>query len=1157
MTDWGRPDGSSPAAGAPGPTRRPARTGRIGLLMAVLAVGLSVAGNGAAQTAGTVSFGRTDLANISTGTAFGVGDFNGDGKPDMAVANYNPATVTILLGDGTGGFTVAQQMPVGPGPISVAVVDLNGDGKVDLAVANYNGDSVSFLRGNGTGQFTNVGWLSVGSVPSSVTAGDFNGDGLVDLAVANLGANTVSVLLGDGAFGFTRTDLPVGNEPRMLTAVDLNLDGRTDLAVADYLAGAVSILLGDGAGHFTRSDVPSAPTPRSIGQGDINGDGIPDLITGNYDTATASVLIGDGTGGFTRTDVPVGTNPRSVAVADFNGDGKADIVVANHSTNTVSVLIGDGAGHFARTDVGVSNGPYALAVGDFNGDDRPDVVAANQDANSVSVLLDQTAAAARPPTCVLRRVIPGPPERDVMGALDLGSGIAGVQVTAATNAVVSVAPFGAGGAFSEVEVVVTRADPATAAQVTLAATDETGRVTTCSNTGPPTSPTSSTTTTTSPASSTTTTTSPASSTTTTTSPASSTTTTTSPSSSTTTTVPPSSTTTTLPTGSTVFSSSSTTTSTGAGTPTPFVSSFTPTALRQDFSGWVGSTFSVGAQDVQVTSLGRWVVAGNTATHTVKVVDAATGNDLASATVVTAGAPPGGFRYASLATPLTLRANASYYLVSLETAGGDTWYDYNTRLVTTAGAADTGVVYAMAGTPASWVKGGSPGNGFGPSNFLYTGGVATPSTSTSTTTGPASTTTTASVTTTTTAPPTTTSSTTTTTTPATSSTSSPATTTSTVPATGTPFVSSFTPTALRQDFTGWVGTTFSVGAQNLQVTSLGRWVVAGNTGSHTVKVVDAGTRADVASATVTLAGAAAGTFRYAALATPVTLRAGGTYYLVTQETAGGDAWYDYDTRQVTTAGAAAAGAVYGVGANPTSWASGGNPGNGYGPPNFLYTTGSSSSSTTTTTTTGSSTTTTTTTGPTSTTTTSTTITSTTTGPTTTSSTAVSSTAVSSTTTTTTVGVPTPFVTSFTPTNLRRDFSGWVGSTVTVGPRDLQVSSLGRWVVAGNIGTHTVKLVDAATGTDVASVTVSTAGAPAGTFRTTALAAPVTLRAGATYYLVSLETAGGDTWYDYDTHIVTSSGAADAGAVYALAGTPGNWVAGGSPGNGYGPATFIYQ
>jgi hypothetical protein len=133
---------------------------------------------------------------------------------------------------------------------------------------------------------------------------------------------------------------------------------------------------------------------------------------------------------------------------------------------------------------------------------------------------------------------------------------------------------------------------------------------------------------------------------------------------------------------------------------------------------VGSTFTVGATDIQISSLGRWVVAGNTGSHVVKVVDAATGNDLGSVTVNTAGAPAGSFRYASLASPVTLRANATYYLVTQETAGGDTWYDYDTRLVTNAVAADTGVVYSLATSPTSWVPGGSPGNGYGPLSFLY-------------------------------------------------------------------------------------------------------------------------------------------------------------------------------------------------------------------------------------------------------------------------------------------------------------------------------------------------------------------------------------------------------------------------------------------------------
>src|SRR4051794_10013340 len=162
------------------------------LLVAVVSAAFLavVATSGGAQTApGGVGFARTDIPGFTVGAAFGVGDFNNDGKPDMAVANYSPATVSILLGDGAGGFGAKQDVAVGPGPISVAVANLGGDANVDLAVANYNGNSVSFLQGDGSGRFTNVGYLDLPAIPSSVVSGDFNGDGFGDLATVNLGAD--------------------------------------------------------------------------------------------------------------------------------------------------------------------------------------------------------------------------------------------------------------------------------------------------------------------------------------------------------------------------------------------------------------------------------------------------------------------------------------------------------------------------------------------------------------------------------------------------------------------------------------------------------------------------------------------------------------------------------------------------------------------------------------------------------------------------------------------------------------------------------------------------------------------------------------------------------------------------------------------------------
>jgi immunoglobulin I-set domain protein len=578
-------------------------------------------------------------------------------------------------------------------------------------------------------------------------------------------------------------------------------------------------------------------------------------------------------------------------------------------------------------------------------------------------------------------------------------------------------------------------------------------------------------------------------------------------------------------------------------PPALVTSFTPTNLRQDFSGWVGLKLSVGPADLSVTALGRWVVAGNTRAHTVRLVNAATGVDVpgASAVVDTAGAPAGAFAYTPI-TPVTLSAGGSYYLLSQELAGGDTWYDYDSHVLTSGAGTDVAAAYAFAATPGLILAGGSPGQAFGVPNFQYASGPASPvvtvqpvdqtvaaggratftaaasgspdptvqwqvkvpSGSFTDIAGATSLTLTLNAVTAgqggnqyravfTNAGG--------------SATSNPATLTVTTapppPLGDTAWMTSFTPSSLRNDFSGWVGARVNVGPADVSVTALGRWVVAGNSGTHALRLVNAA-GADVATATVNTAGAQAGAFTYAALTSPVTLTAGATYYLLTQESAGGDAWYEYNLSTATTAVAADTGAAFATNASPGAVAAGGGAGQAYGPPNFLYATASPPP-------------------------------------------------------------PPPggtaFVTSFTASNLRNDFSGWVGMRLVVGSSDLSVSALGRWAAGADTGTHTLRLVNAATGVDVASVVVNVAGAPAGTFVFANLANPVTLSANTAYYLLSQETAGGDRWYDYDVSTVTTPAATDTNAVYALNASPGAFVNGGGGAGGgthqsYGPPNLLY-
>jgi hypothetical protein len=324
-----------------------------------------------------------------------VADLNGDGVPDLAVGSnqMRQATndnVTILLGKGGGVFVPPlKSYPVLSDAVFLAVGDFNGDGRADLAVADEGSNAVSILLNNGAGGFQPRVDYAVLKQPVSIAVGDFNGDGKPDLAVAEYGANAISILLGNGD-GTFRSSVSYGlgiGSPTSVVAADFNGDGKLDLAISDEgvnMGVKVSVLLGNGDGTFQpRVEYPiyHAPVSAYLAVADFNGDGIPDVavVTSNEGDGTHFfVLPGEGDGTFGR---PVSSSvqgvyayPGPVAVADFNGDGKPDLLSGG------GVFLGNGDGTFRLGTVlpSVFGPPYLLgpsAVGDFNGDGKPDVAA--------------------------------------------------------------------------------------------------------------------------------------------------------------------------------------------------------------------------------------------------------------------------------------------------------------------------------------------------------------------------------------------------------------------------------------------------------------------------------------------------------------------------------------------------------------------------------------------------------------------------------------------------------------------------------------------------------------------------------------------------------------------------------------------------------------
>ena len=326
-------------------------------------------------------------------------DFNGDGLADTLVVNVEDETLTVLLGRGDGTFTSAPVVYLA-GEGGAVVGDFNGDGKPDVALTTSN-NTATVLLGNGDGTFTAAAAVPTGADPAGIATGDFNGDGNADLAVTNYDDNTVSILLGNGEGGFSAAPVSpaTGAYPYGLVVADLNGDHRADIAVVNESGNTISVLLGNGDGSFAgATTIAVGSSPYLDVAGDFNGDGKIDLAVSNFTDNTLTILLGNGDGTFATTSTPAtGQGPFALAIADFNRDGKTDLAVANYTDATMTFLLGNGDGTFtASTGLpATGTGPYAIAIADLNGDGLPDLLVPNYATDTMSVLLTQLQQGAQ------------------------------------------------------------------------------------------------------------------------------------------------------------------------------------------------------------------------------------------------------------------------------------------------------------------------------------------------------------------------------------------------------------------------------------------------------------------------------------------------------------------------------------------------------------------------------------------------------------------------------------------------------------------------------------------------------------------------------------------------------------------------------------------
>ena len=309
---------------------------------------------------GNVSFAsKVDITTNGQAMGVCVVDLDGDGKPDVATTNYNNNALSVFKNNSKVDsilLSTETDYPSGSYPYFVTSGDFDGDGKPDLIVANYSSYTISVFRNLSTVgniQFDTKIDLAAGYYPVFLAANDIDGDGKVDIVSADQSSNTVSVYrntsTGYGSIAFaTRTAFATGSSPRSVAVGDIDGDGKADIVVANSTDATVSVLRNtstSGAVSFaSKSDYTagSGSGTSCVTLNDLDGDGKIDIAVTGQSTNVVAVLRNKSTSGTvsleTNVNYTVGVYPSGLMSGDFDGDGKPDIVVANTNSATVSLL---------------------------------------------------------------------------------------------------------------------------------------------------------------------------------------------------------------------------------------------------------------------------------------------------------------------------------------------------------------------------------------------------------------------------------------------------------------------------------------------------------------------------------------------------------------------------------------------------------------------------------------------------------------------------------------------------------------------------------------------------------------------------------------------------------------------------------------------------